>query len=219
MHPILLSSRHEDTKTSLVHLTTALQTLNYFRFFGGSLNARLEGIMDNFVMITAGDLIDNTLGVKFGMATLTAAACGQVVSDVCGVCFGGTVEAFATKFGLPSPDLTSSQRRMKVSRLTATFGAVIGVVIGCFLGMGTLFLVDTTAADREKKQVSRRGGRETSHSITIRRPHFPHESILCMVRRSGGERYFSVGPSVGPTALNVVLSPSETDRVALVIFC
>ena len=35
--------------------------------------------MDNFVMLSAGDLIDNTLGVKFGLATLTAAACGQVV--------------------------------------------------------------------------------------------------------------------------------------------
>ncbi|CAN0299735.1 unnamed protein product, partial [Hapterophycus canaliculatus] len=37
------------------------------------------GIMDNFVMLTAGDIIDNTFGVKFGLATLTAAACGQVV--------------------------------------------------------------------------------------------------------------------------------------------
>lgn len=32
-------------------------------------------------MLTAGDLIDNTLGVKFGLATLTAAACGQVVRN------------------------------------------------------------------------------------------------------------------------------------------
>lgn len=39
------------------------------------------GIMDNFVMLSAGDLIDNTLGVKFGLATLTAAACGQVVRN------------------------------------------------------------------------------------------------------------------------------------------
>lgn len=38
-----------------------------------------SGIMDNFVMISAGDLIDSTLGVKLGLATLTAAACGQVV--------------------------------------------------------------------------------------------------------------------------------------------
>ena len=41
----------------------------------------MSGIMDNFVMLTAGELIDNTLGVKFGLATLTAAACGQVVRN------------------------------------------------------------------------------------------------------------------------------------------
>ncbi|CAN0263687.1 unnamed protein product, partial [Scytosiphon promiscuus] len=111
------------------------------------------GIMDNFVMLTAGDLIDNTFGVKFGLATLTAAACGQVVSDVCGVCFGGTVEAFATKMGLPSPDLTLRQRGLQVSRLTATSGAASGVVVGCILGMATLLFMDTTHAEREKKQV------------------------------------------------------------------
>ena len=33
-------------------------------------------------MIQAGGYIDSTLGVKFGLATLTAAAMGQVVSDV-----------------------------------------------------------------------------------------------------------------------------------------
>eukprot|EP00904_Undaria_pinnatifida_P003376 jgi/Undpi1/13039/HiC_scaffold_8.g02702.m1 len=108
--------------------------------------------MDNFVMLSAGDLIDNTLGVKFGLATLTAAACGQVVSDVCGVCFGGTVEAMATKLGLPSPDLTLKQRALRVSRLTATSGAAVGVVVGCLLGMGTLLFLDTTQAEREKKQ-------------------------------------------------------------------
>ena len=42
----------------------------------------VPGIMDNFVMLSAGDLIDNTLGVKFGLATLTAAACGQVVRNL-----------------------------------------------------------------------------------------------------------------------------------------
>lgn len=75
------------------------------------------------------------------------------VSDVCGVCFGGTVEAFATKMGLPSPDLTMRQRGLRVSRLAATFGAASGVVFGCILGMGTLLFMDTTHAEREKKQV------------------------------------------------------------------
>ena len=36
------------------------------------------GFMDNLIMIQAGDLIDNTTGVRFGLATLTAAAFGQV---------------------------------------------------------------------------------------------------------------------------------------------
>lgn len=76
------------------------------------------------------------------------------MSDVCGVCFGGTVEALATKLGLPPSDLTTSQRGMRVSKVTATFGAAVGVVLGCFIGMCTLIFVDTAAADRLKKQVS-----------------------------------------------------------------
>ena len=36
------------------------------------------GFMDNVVMITMGDLIDSTLGVTFGLSTLTAAGFGQV---------------------------------------------------------------------------------------------------------------------------------------------
>lgn len=75
------------------------------------------------------------------------------VSDVCGVCFGGTVEALAMKMGLPSPDLTLRQRGLQVSRLVATSGAASGVVLGCVLGMGTLLFMDTTYAEREKKQV------------------------------------------------------------------
>lgn len=63
------------------------------------------------------------------------------------------MEALATKLGLPSPDLTVSQRALKVSRLTATSGAAVGVVVGCLLGMGTLLFLDTTQAEREKKQV------------------------------------------------------------------
>lgn len=75
------------------------------------------------------------------------------VSDVCGVCFGGTVEALATKMGLPSPDLTLRQRGLQVSRLVATSGAASGVVLGCVLGMTTLLFMDTTYAEREKQQV------------------------------------------------------------------
>lgn len=76
--------------------------------------------MDNLVMIQAGDLIDNTLGVKLGLATLTAAAAGQIVSDVSGVCFGGTVEAAAAKLGLPAPALTPEQYNHRSVKVTVT---------------------------------------------------------------------------------------------------
>jgi hypothetical protein len=35
------------------------------------------GIMDNFVMITAGDAIDATFGEKFAISTMAAAGFGQ----------------------------------------------------------------------------------------------------------------------------------------------
>lgn len=78
------------------------------------------------------------------------------------------MEALATKLGLPSPDLTVKQRALKVSRLTATSGAAVGVVVGCLLGMGTLLFLDTTQADREKKQVT--GGVRTS-TLSFRSSH------------------------------------------------
>ena len=39
------------------------------------------GFMDNLVMIQAGEAIDSTIGVAFGLATMTSAAFGQIVSQ------------------------------------------------------------------------------------------------------------------------------------------
>ena len=108
--------------------------------------------MDNIVMIQAGDLIDNTIGVQFGLATLTAAAYGQVVSDTSGVVFGGAVEAFFTRLGLPVPTLSIAQKQLKISKYVATGGAACGVILGCLLGMVSLLFLDLEAADRRKRE-------------------------------------------------------------------
>lgn len=100
-------------------------------------------------MIQAGQYIDSTIGVALGLATMTAAAAGQVVSDVSGVVFGGTLERFLTKLSLiKSPNLTSSQRQLSICRNVSMAGAVVGVVIGCALGAMTLLLVDLEARNR-----------------------------------------------------------------------
>ena len=101
-------------------------------------------------MIQAGQYIDSTLGVKLGLATMTAAACGQVVSDVSGVLFGGTLETFINRW-MPNPvaaSLSVAQRQSMWGRYASLAGAVIGVTIGCALGATTLFFVDLDARDR-----------------------------------------------------------------------
>lgn len=109
------------------------------------------GIMDNTIMIFAGDYIDATFGVMLGLSTLTAAAMGQVLSDFCGVCFGGTVEALAARCGLPDPKLTSAQRRLPIVGTVTTAGAAIGVLTGCCIGMTSLLFKDLDKADRERR--------------------------------------------------------------------
>ena len=105
------------------------------------------GFMDNFVMIQAGQYIDSTVGVTLGLATLTAAAAGQVVSDVSGVLFGGTLERF---LALPT-SLTAAQRQLPAVRNVGLAGAVVGVIVGCALGATTLLLVDLEARERIDK--------------------------------------------------------------------
>eukprot|EP00294_Goniomonas_avonlea_P003655 CAMPEP_0114544804 /NCGR_PEP_ID=MMETSP0114-20121206/3068_1 /TAXON_ID=31324 /ORGANISM="Goniomonas sp, Strain m" /LENGTH=265 /DNA_ID=CAMNT_0001729201 /DNA_START=257 /DNA_END=1054 /DNA_ORIENTATION=+ len=104
------------------------------------------------VMLNVGEYIDGTLGVTFGLTTLVAAGFGQLASDTCGVCFGGTVEALALKLGLPSAGLSAEQLRMKETKFTTTFGMAVGVIIGCALGMCCLLFKDLDKAERLKRE-------------------------------------------------------------------
>ncbi len=110
------------------------------------------GFMDNVVMIMAGDFIDSTLGVAFGLSTLTAAAYGQVVSDVSGTLFGNTIDVIATKLGMPLARLTEAQLLQRKVRVVGMLAAAAGVTIGCLLGMTTLLTKDLGKAERLKQQ-------------------------------------------------------------------
>ena len=98
------------------------------------------GIMDNVVMIQAGGYIDSTLGIQFGLATLTAAAMGQVVSDVSGVLFGGSLERLLSPY-VKAPQLTSAQWQLPVVSRLRLLGSVGGVILGCMLGATSLYFV------------------------------------------------------------------------------
>ena len=109
------------------------------------------GAMDNFVMIQAGDFIDNSIGVTLGLSTLTAAAFGQIFSDVSGVCFGSYVEILAKKLGLPPSTLTRGQMELPRVKAIATGSSVAGVILGCLIGMTSLLFMDLEKAERAKK--------------------------------------------------------------------
>lgn len=110
------------------------------------------GMMDNTIMIHAGEFIDEHLGLVLGLSTMASAAAGQVVSDFTGVIFGGTLEAAASKLGLPHPRLSDQQRQMSVVKFMGTAGSAVGVLCGCMIGMGNIFLLDLNKVERQKKQ-------------------------------------------------------------------
>ena len=86
---------------------------------------------------------------------MTLAAAGfaaQVFSDTAGVLFGGTVEAACVRLGLASAALSASQRALPRVKAVGTGASVVGVVIGCLLGMGTLLFKDTDLAERLRRQ-------------------------------------------------------------------
>jgi len=109
------------------------------------------GFMDNLVMIQAGEMIDISLGVTFGLSTLTAAGFGQIFSDVAGVLSGGAVDNLVSKLQIPHHNLSVKQLSLKSSRMAITSGQIFGVIIGCLLGMSCLLFMDTSKADRMKK--------------------------------------------------------------------
>mmetsp|Transcript_112445 Transcript_112445/g.350439 ORF Transcript_112445/g.350439 Transcript_112445/m.350439 type:complete len:270 (-) Transcript_112445:239-1048(-) len=93
------------------------------------------GFFDNFVMILAGDFIDAKLGLAFGLTTMAAAAVGNTISDIIGLWVSGFVEAFASALGLPDHGLTNAQRRTVRIRVVKNCSMVVGLVIGCVVGM------------------------------------------------------------------------------------
>jgi hypothetical protein len=115
------------------------------------------GIMDQTVMILAGNYIDCTIGVLFGLSTMSAAAIGQICSDASGVVFGGTVERMARAAGLPSANLTVAQAKLPIVARTTLFGSFVGIIVGCTIGLVNLLFIDTSRSSTLKLQALNEG--------------------------------------------------------------
>jgi hypothetical protein len=121
-------------------------------FFFNAVPFVAFGFVDNTVLIHAGDAIDASVGVTFGLSSLAAAAMGQIASDTSGVLFGSTIENAALRLGFAAPRLTPEQNVLRVTRVASTAGKVLGVITGCSLGLVNLLFVDTLAVEKAKEE-------------------------------------------------------------------
>ncbi|CAB9509832.1 Transmembrane protein 65 [Seminavis robusta] len=126
---------------SSVELPTSLQLRRHFLQCAVPMIG--FGLMDQTVMLQAGNAIDCTIGVTFGLSTLSAAAFGQICSDAAGVLSGGTLERICHRMGLPHPHFLPGQRRLPIVQRVGLMGQLLGVILGCTLGLGNLLFMDT----------------------------------------------------------------------------
>eukprot|EP00906_Rhabdomonas_costata_P019934 RCo029001 len=119
------------------------------------------GFMDNTLMIVSGEMIDRTVGAALGLSVLASAALGNIISDCSGVMLGDAVEAAAAHLGLPPHNLTSLQHTLTLTRLSAIVGSMLGVTLGCLLGMFPLLFMNTKSSsggDASPSPVATSGG-------------------------------------------------------------
>ena len=111
------------------------------------------GIMDNSILILAGDMIDTSLGVALGISTMCAAAIGNIISDVAGLLLGTAIEDFcANHLRLPVPNLSTAQRQLRSVRFASQWGCGLGVTIGCIIGMFPLLFIDSNKVQAKKRE-------------------------------------------------------------------
>lgn len=109
------------------------------------------GLLDNLIMIVAGEYIDASIGASLAISTMAAAALGNTLSDVFGVASAWYVEHWSAKLGVNPPSLTLEQLELPSSRIAANLGRALGVALGCILGMFPLLFYADEEEDKTKE--------------------------------------------------------------------
>ena len=110
------------------------------------------GFMDNMIMIAAGEYIERSIGATLALSTMAAAGLGNLLSDIVGVATSNKIEAYAEKAGFKSPVLTAAQEATRGPRMAKVMGAIIGISVGCLLGMFPLMFFDADEVAHEKER-------------------------------------------------------------------
>lgn len=103
-------------------------------FLAAFAAAFVFGFIDNFILVIAGDAIDQTISAKFGFSTMFSAGLGNTISDAIGELCGGMIGAAVLL-------LTGKSNEDKVPHWVVATAGVAGIVIGCLVGMVPLLWI------------------------------------------------------------------------------
>ena len=99
------------------------------------------GVLDNGIMVIAGNHIDDMFGVMLGLSTMASAGLGNLISDVVGVRAAGSVEDGAERM-LPDPRLTEAQAQNPKVRFVSNYAKIVGISLGCLIGLTPLLFME-----------------------------------------------------------------------------
>ncbi|KAI6651023.1 Transmembrane protein 65-like [Oopsacas minuta] len=103
------------------------------------------GFLDNAIMILSGQYIEKLIiRMALGIGTMTAAAIGNILADMCSVGIADRVENLFVSMGLPALNLTVAQTKLRATKLAVLWGRVLGILVGCTLGMAPLLFTKSS---------------------------------------------------------------------------
>jgi len=128
------------------------------KFIKKSIPAAVFGIIDNGVMVLIGESIDASLGQSLGLRAMAAGGLGNTGSDMVGKLMETSIEKLMDKIGMNDEDgdgdEEKSERDKKLEDFAAGAGGVIGIGVGCLVGMLPMLFTGgftKTASDRSRK--------------------------------------------------------------------
>ncbi|KAH8400519.1 hypothetical protein KR222_002938 [Zaprionus bogoriensis] len=125
----------------------------YSIFFVNAVPFIAFGFLDNFIMImavcTAQSL--SSLGHFVTVSTMAAAGLGNTISDIMGITMATYVEEGCQMLGLKQPRMTPAQFELKSSKRASSWGRIVGITVGCLVGMCPLWFTDDSKGGEPPK--------------------------------------------------------------------
>ena len=148
-----------ESAESVVGKTMPPKIRNWFlRFVSKFIGSFVFGFIDNFIMVIAGSEIDAQLGgvagamVGSAAAPMMAAGLGNAVSDAVGELASNSIEGAMDKIGLNPEAVTDEEVAAGPTwmRFLDKQASVIGIVLGCLVGLFPLFLEEELENEKNK---------------------------------------------------------------------